>query len=185
MINKNENEIQMNRGEFLDQKEKRKFIPDEIKVLNSLVNEIRKHKAEKMYVDEIVQKMEIMKSETLKLSGLQEEMNKNNELKDDVDAIKIRVQNMHKSVLDKMDKSEKESIMLIIKEKAQTARQNHTEFTTYKKKTEYELNKIEKLNDRMDGLGGKNASKEEFLRFKDTFNEFRDQNDEEFNSLRQ
>jgi len=37
----------------------------------------------------------------------------------------------------------------------------------------------------MDGLGGKNASKEEFLRFKDTFNEFRDQNDEEFNSLRQ
>jgi len=102
--------------------------------LNSLVNEIRKHKAEKMYVDELVQKMEIMKSETLKLSGLQEEMNKNNELKDDVDAIKIRVQNMHKSVLDKMDKSEKESIMLIIKEKAQTARQNHTEFTTYKKK---------------------------------------------------
>ena len=31
-----------------------------------------------------------MKSETLKLSGLQEEMNKNNELKDDVDAIKTR-----------------------------------------------------------------------------------------------
>lgn len=70
-----------------------------------------------------------------------------------------------------MDKTEKETIMSLIKEKAQTARQNHNEFLNYKKSAQFELHKIDKLHDRIDGIGGKNASKEEFIKFKESFQE--------------
>lgn len=48
MINKVDNDVQLVRGELLDFKEKTKYIPEELKVLNSLLNETRKHKAEKL-----------------------------------------------------------------------------------------------------------------------------------------
>lgn len=122
-------------------------------------------------MDELFQKIEIMKQETIKISGMQEELQKNSEIKDEIEIIKEKLHKTYKSVLDKMDKTEKESIMSLIKEKAQTARSNHNEFINYKKITQFEINKIDKLNDRIDGIGSKNASKEEFIKFKDYFQE--------------
>eukprot|EP00801_Mesodinium_rubrum_P001773 Mrub_01773.p1 GENE.Mrub_01773~~Mrub_01773.p1 ORF type:complete len:630 (-),score=134.44 Mrub_01773:94-1914(-) len=185
MINQVDNQVQLVRGELLDYKDKTKYIPGELKMLNSLINETRKYKAEKLYVDELVQKVEIMKQETIKISGMQDELQKNSEIKDEIDIIKDKLHKTYKIVLDKMDKTEKETIMSLIKEKAQTARQNHNEFLNYKKSAQFELHKIDKLHDRIDGIGGKNASKEEFIKFKESFQEYTSQNEEEFNNLRQ
>lgn len=126
-----------------------------------------------------------MKSETLKISGMQDELQKNTEMKDELEVIKDKLHKTYKSVLDKMDKTEKDTIIALIKEKAQTARQNHNEFLNYKKRTEFDLNKIDRLHDRIDGIGGKNASKEELIKLKEDFQEFREHNDDEFNNLRQ
>jgi len=71
-----------------------------------------------------------MKTDTLKIAGLQDELNKNNDLKLDVEESKLKLSTVIKSMHDKLDKSEKEVIMMIIKEKTQLIKPNHVEFTT-------------------------------------------------------
>jgi len=136
-------------------------------------------------VDQLSQKIEILKGETLKIAGLQEELEKNSDVKQDLDACKAKIQSVSKALHDKLDKSEKDPILLLIKDSKQTTRTNYNEFNAYKRKVDSELNKIVTLQDKIDGFKGKSCTLEEFIKLKETVDQFKDNNDEEFNNLRQ
>lgn len=121
----------------------------------------------------------------MKIAGLQEELEKNSDVKQDLDACKAKIQSVSKALHDKLDKAEKDPILLLIKESKQTTRTNYNEFNAYKRKIDSELNKIVYLQDKIEGFKGKSCTLEEFIKLKETVDEFKGNNDEELNNLRQ
>jgi len=126
-----------------------------------------------------------LKGETLKIAGIQEEMEKNSSLQVDLDACKAKVLSVSKALHDKLDKSEKDPILLLIKDTKNNTRLNYNEFNAYKRKVDSELIKIVTLQDKIEGFKGKSCTLEEFIKLKETVDQFKGVNDEELNNIRQ
>lgn len=184
MINKTEDNIERVRKELQDHREKMRMIPSEITNLNDGVRELRKFKAEKLQVDQLSQKIDILRGETIKIAGMQEELSKTNEIKTDLEACKAKVMSVSKALHDKLDKSEKDPLIMLIKDKAQTIRQNHNEFNAYKRKVDSELTKISILQEKIDGFKGKSCSLEEFMKLKESVTSLKDGNEDELQNIR-
>lgn len=115
---------------------------------------------------------------------MQEELSKTNEIKTDLEACKAKVMSVSKALHDKLDKSEKDPLIMLIKDKAQTMRQNHNEFNAYKRKVDSELTKISILQEKIDGFKGKSCSLEEFIKLKESVTELKDGNEDELQNIR-